>query len=95
MTTFADHRTIPETRALSVTSLVMGIASIAFGWTLIAPVVGLVVGILALSREPGSRAMAVWGIVLNSVMLIGVLFLALLAIVGVGIGFTLLPFALL
>ncbi|MFF1574046.1 hypothetical protein ACFVWR_14990 [Leifsonia sp. NPDC058292] len=85
----------PESRALSVTSLVLGLASIVFSWTFFAPVIGLVVGILALTREPASKTMAVWGIVLNAVMLAGAIFVALLAVVGVGVGFAFLPFAFL
>lgn len=73
----------------------LGLASIVFSWTLLAPIVGLVVGILALSREPAGKTMATWGIVLNALMLAGVLFVALLAVVGTGIGFAFLPFALL
>lgn len=80
-------------RTLSVTSFVFGLASIVFGWTFIAPIAGLVIGILALSREPRGKAFAVWGIVLNAVMLAGVLFGLLLTILGIGFGLAFLPFA--
>jgi hypothetical protein len=93
--TVAPSGALPESRALSITSFVLGLASIVFSWTLFAPIVGLVVGILALSREPAGKTMAMWGIVLNAIMLAGVLFFALLALVGTGIGFAFLPFALL
>ena len=85
--------TVAADRTLSVTSFVLGIASIAFGWTLVAPVAGLVVGIMALKREPLGRTFAVWGIVLNAVMLAGVAIGLLFAVVGLGIGLAALPFA--
>ncbi|HEV7184111.1 MAG: DUF4190 domain-containing protein [Actinomycetales bacterium] len=85
----------PANKSLSITSLVLGLASILFSWTFFAPIAGLVAGILALQREPAGRTMAIWGIVLNSVMLTGVIIVALLALIGIGVGFAFLPFALL
>ncbi|MGJ4843096.1 MULTISPECIES: hypothetical protein [unclassified Leifsonia] len=80
-------------RTLSITSFVLGLASIVFSWTFVAPIAGLVVGILALGREPQAKAFAVWGIVLNSIMLAGAVFVALLAVIGVGVGLAFLPLA--
>ncbi|SMH47237.1 hypothetical protein SAMN06295885_2936 [Rathayibacter oskolensis] len=69
----------------SLTSLILGVTSVFFGLTVIAPVAGLVFGILGLRREPAGRTLAIWGIVLNAVMLgfvalmiVGLLFLGLL-----------------
>ncbi|GAA2060573.1 MULTISPECIES: hypothetical protein [Leifsonia] len=93
MTTTTPYQTAAPVRTLSITSFVLGLASIVFGWTFVAPVAGLVVGILALGREPLGKTFAVWGIVLNAVMLAGVAFFALLALVGMGIGAIALPFA--
>lgn len=53
----------------SLTSLVLGLASILMGWTFTMPIVGLVFGILGLKREPAGRTMAISGIVLNSICL--------------------------
>ncbi|MBO0985543.1 hypothetical protein IOC53_16920 [Rathayibacter sp. SD072] len=53
----------------SLTSLILGVTSVFFGLTVVAPVAGLVFGILGLRREPAGRTLAIWGIVLNSVML--------------------------
>jgi hypothetical protein len=74
---------------LSITSLVLGLASIFAGWTFLAPVAGLVTGIMALSREPQSRTMAIWGIAINAVMLAGSLVFGLVALVA---GLAALPF---
>lgn len=78
-----------STNTLGILSLVLGLVSIFAGWTFLAPIAGLVLGIMALSREPHNRTMAIWGIVLNGVLLAGSVLLALLAIVA-GIAF--LPF---
>ncbi|WP_020075166.1 hypothetical protein [Cryocola sp. 340MFSha3.1] len=92
-TTSTRYQTATPDRTLSITSFALGLASIVFGWTLIAPVAGLVVGIMALKREPLGKTFAVWGIVLNAVMLAGAAFFALLALVGIGFGVLALPFA--
>jgi hypothetical protein len=67
----------------SLTSLILGVTSVFFGLTVIAPVAGLVFGLLGLRREPTGRTLAIWGIVLNAVMigLVG-LFLAFLIVAG-------------
>lgn len=75
---------------LAVSSLVLGLVSILVGWTFLAPLAGLITGILALGREPQARTMALWGIVLNAVMLAGAVIVVLLAL---GFGLALLPFA--
>ncbi len=74
---------------LAVSSLVLGLVSILAGWTFLAPLAGLITGILALGREPQARTMALWGIVLNAVMLAGAV---LVAIIALGFGLALLPF---
>jgi hypothetical protein len=81
---------LTEGRALGLSSLVLGLVSIFAGWTFFAPIAGLVTGIMALSREPANRTMALWGIVLNSVMIAGWVLIALLV---VGLGLALVPFA--
>jgi hypothetical protein len=93
MTTTNPYTSALPVRTLSITSFAIGLASLVLGWTFVAPVAGLVVGILALQREPQGRTFAIWGIVLNSVMLFGILLVGLIALVGAGIGFAVLPFA--
>ncbi|GAA1514644.1 hypothetical protein GCM10009761_15740 [Agromyces terreus] len=68
----------------------LGIVSIFASFTFFVPVIGLVLGIMALRREPASRTMAVWGIVLNAVMLAGTVIATLAAL---AFGLVLLPFA--
>ena len=80
-----------ETTGFSISSLVLGIVSIFASFTFFVPVVGLVLGIMALKREPASRTMAIWGIVLNGVMLAGTVLATLGALV---FGLVMLPFAL-
>lgn len=67
--------------AFAVTSFVLGIVSIAAGWTFVAPVIGLVFGILALRRGARERALAIWGVWLNGAMLA---FSALMLLIGAG-----------
>ncbi|WP_374007161.1 hypothetical protein [Leifsonia sp. LS-T14] len=93
MTTTDPYRTATPDRTLSITSFALGLASLVFGWTLVAPVAGLVLGIMALKREPLGRTFAIWGIVINAVMLGGIVLAAMLTLVGLGIGFLALPFA--
>jgi hypothetical protein len=80
---------VAPSRPLSISSLVLGLVSIFAGWTFFAPVAGLVTGILALSREPHSRTMAIWGIVINAVMLAGMVVVVLVMFVA---GLAALPF---
>lgn len=84
-----------DSRAFAITSFVLGIASIVSGWTLIAPVIGLVLGSVALRRGTGERNLALWGVWLNGVML-GLTVLALTAVailLGLGLlGAAWLPF---
>ncbi|WP_350347065.1 DUF4190 domain-containing protein [Agromyces sp. G08B096] len=79
-----------ETKGFSIASLVLGIVSIVAGFTFFVPIAGLVLGILALKREPASRTMAIWGVVLNGVLLAGA---ALFTIGALVFGLALLPFA--
>jgi hypothetical protein len=78
-----------ESRGFGISSLVLGLVSILAGFTLVVPAGGLVLGILALKREPASRTMAIWGIVLNGVMLAGAV---LATLVAVAFGLAVLPF---
>ncbi len=74
--------TSDQGNAFAVTSFVLGIASIVAGWTFIAPVVGLIFGIISLRRRTAERTLALWGVWLNAAMLA---LSALIAIVFVGL----------
>lgn len=65
----------------AVASFVLGIASIVSGWTIVAPVAGLVLGILALKRKTPERTLALWGVWLNGIIL-GFAVLGILLIIG-------------
>ncbi|QCR18629.1 hypothetical protein [Agrococcus sp. SGAir0287] len=77
--------------AWSITSLVIGIVSIFANWTFLAPIAGLIVGIMAKRREPHARTIANWGIGLNVAMLVlgVILWIAvggfILAAIGLGV----------
>lgn len=58
-----------HSRAFSITSFVLGIASVVSGWTFFAPIAGLIFGVQALRRNTQDRALALWGVWLNAVML--------------------------
>ena len=81
-----------ESRGFSIASLVLGLVSIVASSTFFVPVAGLVLGVMALQREPQSRTMAIWGIVLNGVMLAGTVLFTIGALV---FGLAMLPFAFL
>lgn len=66
-----------QTRAFAITSFVLGIVSVASGWTFFAPITGLVLGLIALRRRPAERAITLWGVWLNAAMLIVWAFFAL------------------
>lgn len=71
-------------RGLSVASLVLGIVSIFFGFTFVVPLTGLILGLVGVKREPAGRGMAVTGIILSGLMLLGWILL-IVAIGGLGL----------
>ncbi|NEM90837.1 DUF4190 domain-containing protein [Galbitalea soli] len=62
---------VAQPKGLSVTSLVLGLVSIFFGFTFFVPLTGLILGILGVRREPAGRGMAIAGSVLSGIMLLG------------------------
>lgn len=74
----------PPPRGMSITSLVLGLVSIFSGFTFIVPIVGLVFGFLGLKREPAGRGMALAGVILNAVMLVGWIVVLVFVIVVFG-----------
>lgn len=81
-----------ESSALALTSFMLGIASIVFGWTFVAPLTGIILGSIALRRRADDRKLALWGVWLNGIML-ALTVLALLAVLAlVGFGLLAIPF---
>ena len=62
----APTATASETPVLSILSLVSSISAFVFGMIVPLSIVAIVLGALALSREPRGRTMAIWGIVVGS-----------------------------
>lgn len=87
----SQHQVQGTSSAWSVSSLVIGIVSIFMGWTFLAPIAGIVVGVMAKNREPHARTIANWGIGVNvATLVLGiVLWVALggfiLAAIGLGV----------
>jgi hypothetical protein len=71
----------PQPKGLSITALVLGLASILFGFTLLVPVGAVVFGIIGIRREPSARGMSITGVVLGGICLLGWLLLVVLWIV--------------
>lgn len=71
-------------RTLSIVSIVLGAASVLLGYTFLVPIAAIVVGVLGYQREPASRALSVWGIVLGAVMTVGWAFAGLGALLFAG-----------
>lgn len=58
-------------KGFSITALVLGLASIFFGFTFLVPIGALIFGIIGAKKEPSGRAMAITGIVIGSLFLLG------------------------
>lgn len=63
--------------SFAIASFVLGLVSVVAGWSFIAPIIGLILGITALKRGTGERTLALWGVWLNGVLL------AIFAILGI------------
>jgi hypothetical protein len=66
------------------TCMILGLVSIAFGFTVLVPNVGFILGIIALRREPARRGMVIAGLVLDELFVIGwaLVVLLFLGIIG-------------
>lgn len=72
-------------KGLSVTSMILGLVSILFGFTFLVPVVGLILGIVGLRKEPAGRGMAIAGLVLNGLFVLGwALVIIFVFVIGIG-----------
>lgn len=80
-----------DSRVFGILSLVLGAVSIVAG-NVFVPIAAIVVGILGLKREPATRTLSIWGIVLGSATIVlpvlaVMLGLALLAPLGLAAAF--------
>lgn len=71
-------------RGLSISSMVIGLVSLFFGFTFVLPIIGFVLGIMGARKEPAGRAMAITGIVLNGFFLLAWVALVLLWVFIIG-----------
>lgn len=58
-------------RGMSIASLVLGLIALVFGISIIVQIVGLILGFVALGKEPEARGIAITGLVLNGITFIG------------------------
>lgn len=69
----------PPPRGFSITSMVLGLVSILFGFTFLVPIGAVIFGIIGLKKEPAGKGMAITGIVIGGAFML--IWLALGALV--------------
>jgi len=68
-------------RELSIASFAVGLSSFFSSWTILVPLAALVLGFIALKKEPGAKGYAITGTILGAVNLVlGVLGIILLVV---------------
>ncbi|WP_368410564.1 DUF4190 domain-containing protein [Kocuria sp.] len=74
-------------KGLSIASMVIGLVSIFLGFTFILPIIGFVLGLVGLKKEPAGRGMAITGVVLSGLILAiwAVLIFSGIGLVGLGL----------
>jgi ABC-type transport system involved in multi-copper enzyme maturation permease subunit len=70
----------PASRGTSIASVVVGLASIFVGWSVVVPLIGLVLGLLGLQQRPVGKGTAITGLILNGLMLVGWTLLVLIVV---------------
>ncbi|MFD6054459.1 hypothetical protein [Agromyces sp. NPDC060279] len=60
----------PPPRGLSITSMVLALVSIVFGFTFLLPLLSLILGVVGVKKEPAGRGMAITGIVISGLILL-------------------------
>lgn len=79
-------------RTLAIVSLALGAAAIVSGFNLLLGVPAIIVGVLALQREPAGRSLAIAGIVTGSIAASGLVLGAIAAAFAIPFGLFALPF---
>ena len=59
-----------QPKTLSIVRLALGLASIFLGISILVPIGGIIVGVMARKREPAGPTMALWGIWLSVASLV-------------------------
>jgi len=76
---------------LGTASLIIGLVSLLAGWTFVAPIIGIMLGVRSRRQEPYARTVAAWGIGLNVFCMLGWLVVGVLLFVfGGALGLALL-----
>lgn len=79
-------------RGMSVTSFVLGLVSFFFGFVFVVPIIGIIVGVIGLRREPAGRGFAIAGIWINAIVVAGWAIVAILIVGAVTVGLFSIPF---
>ncbi|MDI3193899.1 DUF4190 domain-containing protein [Pseudarthrobacter sp. AL07] len=73
---------VQQPKGLSIASMVLGISSVLLGWFMIPQIAAIITGHLALRREPSGKGMAITGLVVGYLCLLGYGAFWLLLIIG-------------
>lgn len=74
-------------RGMSITSFVLGLVSLFFGFVFFLPLVGMILGFVGAKREPAGKGFATAGIIINGIILVGWVIVAIVIAATVGFGF--------
>lgn len=66
----ASSEAATQSGPFGVLSLVAGVASVIFGYTLVVPIAAVVLGIIGLRRDRTGRALSWWGIGLGGAVIV-------------------------
>lgn len=84
----AYYGMVPQPKGLSIASLVCGIVSVMLGFIMIPQIAAVITGHLGLRREPAGKGLAITGLVLGYLCLLGYGLFWLLALIGLTIAST-------
>jgi len=90
MTDYATYPASPP-RGLSITSLVLGIVSLFFGFTFVVPLIGAILGFVGLRREPAGRGFALAGVWINGLILVFWIVITIVVVLAVVAGAVVIP----
>ncbi|TBN58022.1 DUF4190 domain-containing protein [Glaciihabitans arcticus] len=82
---------VSSAKGLSITSFVLGLVSLACGFVFVVPVIGAVLGFVAVRTEPAGRGFAIAGIWINLAITAFWLLVTTVLIVGLAAGLLTIP----